>query len=63
MARTKNDEVDAQKRSVFVLMKNHGLTKHGRTHHFYEAGTEFNPESDKETISALAQSGALIELK
>lgn len=50
-------------RSVFVLQKNHGLIKQGRASQFFAAGTEFDPAKDGELISALAQSGALIEQK
>jgi len=48
-------------RNVVVLVKNHGITKHGRSHAFYAAGTEFDPVKDAAIVFALAQSGAIIE--
>lgn len=45
----------------FVLKKNHGLVIAGKSHAFYPAGTEFDPESDAALISRLVQSGALFE--
>jgi hypothetical protein len=45
----------------FVLKKNHGLTIRGRAHRHFTAGTEFDPAKDGETISQLAQSGAIFE--
>lgn len=67
MARPKQDTPDTaeqiQERPRFVLVKNHGLTVRGRASQFFSAGTEFDPAKDGELISALAQSGALIEQK
>ena len=55
-------EVAVQKRK-FVLLKNHGLSPDGKTHQFFQAGTEFDPTKDKALIAKLAQAGAKLEEK
>lgn len=45
----------------FVLKKNHGLVTAGKSHAFYPAGSEFDPEVDAALIFQLVQSGAQFE--
>ncbi|KVC81392.1 hypothetical protein [Burkholderia ubonensis] len=63
MARKPNEApVDEQKPSgKLVLKKNHGLLIAGKTHAFYPAGSEFDPETDAALIFQLVQSGAQFE--
>jgi hypothetical protein len=44
----------------FVLARNHGLVVGGVCRH-YEAGTEFDPETDGALISQLIRAGAQFE--
>lgn len=63
MAKSAKDESavseDAPKK--MVLKKSHGLILHGRAHHFYPAGKEFDLEADATVIAQLVQSGAHFE--
>jgi len=63
MARKPNEPIaDEQKSSgKFVLKKNHGLLEGGRSGRFFEAGSEFDPETQSDLISLLIQSGAIFE--
>lgn len=57
----KQDELPVEQKVKFMLMKNHGVIIDGKTNKLYEAGTEFDPESDSALISALIRSGAALE--
>lgn len=56
-----NAEDAAKKPITFVLTKNHGLIHNGRASQFYEAGTEFDGETDADVIAQLSKSGAQLE--
>jgi hypothetical protein len=58
---TQDAQPNSANAGMFVLKRNHGLTINGRASKFYEAGTTFDPATDREVISHLVRSGARLE--